>query len=145
MHSILPFLAVLSVVSGAAMKTRADMGYWDYKASVSFPASAYTTYTVDATYHNSELEEPVEIHCTYTYDPKDQTETAECSEPSFSYDFGGVSMSHTTTNNSLKQTVPLNGEQVTVFGTSELKWDFSGGSGRSGHTEGKIDVTSAIA
>lgn len=54
-------------------------------------------------------------------------------------------MANTISNVTLKQTVGLWGEMVTVFGTKEFDWDFSSGSGRSGTAEGKIEVTSAIA
>ena len=54
-------------------------------------------------------------------------------------------MADTISNVTLRQTVGLWGEQVTVSGTQEFDWDFSGGSGRSGDAAGKIQVDSAVA
>lgn len=86
-------LAVLylsGVASAAAIAPRADFGYWDFEGSASFPVSGYTSYRVAATYHNSELSDAIDITCTYLYNPTTKTETASCTDPSFSYDFGGV-------------------------------------------------------
>lgn len=58
---------------------------------------------------------------------------------------GAIGMAATTQNVTLSQTVDLNGEKVTVYGTKEFKWDFSSGSGRSGSVKGNIPVDSAIA
>ncbi|KAJ4305539.1 hypothetical protein N0V90_001070 [Kalmusia sp. IMI 367209] len=145
MHLSATILSLVAAASAAAVTPRADYGSWDFKGSVSFPASGYTSYSVEATYHNSELADDIEVTCKYLYSPPTQTTEASCTDPSFSYDFGGVRMANTISNVTLKQTVGLWGEQVTVIGVKEFDWDFSQGSGRSGTAEGPIEVTAAIA
>src|SRR5262245_15963465 len=81
---------IAATASAAAIAPRADFGHWDFRGSVSFPASGYTSYSVDATYHNTELADSIDVTCTYLYDPSKKIETASCTDPSFSYDFGGV-------------------------------------------------------
>lgn len=93
--TISSILALAASASSAAVAPRADYGYWDFSGSVSFPASGYTSYRVDATYHNTELADAIPVTCTYLYSPPTQTEEASCSDPSFSYDFGGVRKSTT--------------------------------------------------
>ncbi|KAL1610043.1 hypothetical protein SLS60_001708 [Paraconiothyrium brasiliense] len=166
MHLTAALFSLAAVASSAAVAPRAAYGYWDFKGSVSFPASGYTSYSVEATYHNDELADPIDVTCKYLYSPPTQTTEASCSDPSFSYDFGDVrkldlairlehwtnvadffdvGMADTVANVTLQQTVGLWGENVTVFGVKEFDWDFSSGSGRSGTAEGKIEVTAAIA
>ncbi|KAJ4350102.1 uncharacterized protein N0V89_008723 [Didymosphaeria variabile] len=145
MHLTAALLSLSAVASSAAVTPRAEYGYWDFKGSVSFPASGYTSYSVEATYHNSELADPIDVTCNYLYSPPTQTTEASCSDPSFSYDFGDVRMADTVANVTLQQTVGLWGENVTVIGVKEFDWDFSSGSGRSGTAEGKIEVTTAVA
>ncbi|PSN67258.1 hypothetical protein BS50DRAFT_621309 [Corynespora cassiicola Philippines] len=141
--SVLSFAAM---ASAAAVSHRAEYGYWDFTGNVNFPANGMTSYNVAATYHNAELAEPIKVTCTYRYIPgAEPTEEASCTDNSFSYDFGGVGMADTISNVTLRQTVGLWGEQVTVSGTQEFDWDFSGGSGRSGDAAGKIQVDSAVA
>ncbi|GJC78729.1 hypothetical protein ColLi_01567 [Colletotrichum liriopes] len=90
--SISSVFALAVTASAAAVATRdgADYGFWDFSGSATFPVSGYTSSHVDATYHNSELTAPIELTCSYLYNPRGKTETASCSDQSFSYDFGGI-------------------------------------------------------
>ncbi|KAF4781476.1 hypothetical protein HER10_EVM0012346 [Colletotrichum scovillei] len=137
-------LAFAALASTAAVR-RADYGFWDFSGSVSFPASGYLSYGVDATYTNSQLAAPIEVTCSYLYNPQTKTETASCSDPSFTYDFGGVRMANTISTVTLTQTVELDGSPVTVTGAQEFDWDFSSGSGRSGIAKGPIAAQTATA
>ncbi|KAI3533736.1 hypothetical protein CABS03_11805 [Colletotrichum abscissum] len=139
-------LALATLASTAAVR-RADYGSWDFSGFVSFPASGYLSYGVDATYTNSQLAAPIEVTCSYLYNPQTKTEIASCSDPSFTYDFGGVflGMANTISTVTLTQTVELDGSPVTVTGAQEFDWDFSGGSGRSGSAKGPIAAQTATA
>ncbi|KAK7448569.1 hypothetical protein Landi51_06245 [Colletotrichum acutatum] len=147
-------LALAATASTAAVR-RADYGSWDFSGFVSFPASGYLSYGVDATYTNNQLAAPIEVTCSYLYNPQTKTETASCSDPSFTYDFGGVrksrpevifiSMANTISTVTLTQTVELDGSPVTVTGAQEFDWDFSSGSGRSGSAKGPIAAQTATA
>ncbi|KAK1710802.1 uncharacterized protein CLUP02_16246 [Colletotrichum lupini] len=137
-------LALAALASTAAVR-RADYGSWDFSGFVSFPASGYLSYGVDATYTNSQLAAPIEVTCSYLYNPQTKTETASCSDPSFTYDFGGVRMANTISTVILTQTVELDGSPVTVTGAQEFDWDFSSGSGRSGSAKGPIAAQTATA
>ncbi|KAK1462977.1 hypothetical protein CCUS01_08569 [Colletotrichum cuscutae] len=161
-------LALATLASTAAVR-RADYGSWDFSGFVSFPASGYLSYGVDATYTNSQLAAPIEVTCSYLYNPQTKTETASCSDPSFTYDFGGVrksqpqttllvdggknflltsvflGMANTISTVTLTQTVELDGSPVTVTGAQEFDWDFSGGSGRSGSAKEPIAAQTATA
>ena len=182
----------------------AEYGYWNFTAYVSFPASGYTSWGINAVYYNSELSEPIAVNCSYLYTPPTHNATESCTSEGFSYDLGGIrkllllllylfllgllgcgelkerregggeeekgrigesigdkreerreirgqmligkiGMANTISNVTLKQTVPLWGEQVTIMGSKAFKWDFSGGSGRYGDVNGTIEVTEAIA
>ncbi|KAK1656510.1 hypothetical protein BDP55DRAFT_688842 [Colletotrichum godetiae] len=136
--------ALAATASSAAVR-RADYGSWDFSGFVSFPASGYLSYGVDATYTNSKLAAPIEVTCSYLYNPQTKTETASCSDPSFTYDFGGVRMANTISTVTLTQTVDLDGNTVTVTGAQEFDWDFSSGSGRSGTAKGSIAAQTATA
>ncbi|KAF4831324.1 hypothetical protein CGCTS75_v005328 [Colletotrichum tropicale] len=135
----------LAATSTAAVLPRADYGYWDFTGSASYPVSGYNSYRVDATYHNSELEAPIEVSCSYLYNPQTKTETASCSDPSFTYDFGGVRQANTVATVTLTQTVELWGSNVTVKGAKEFDFDFSGGAGFTGTASGEIDAQTATA
>ncbi|KAF9877926.1 hypothetical protein CkaCkLH20_04502 [Colletotrichum karsti] len=143
--SISSVLTLAATASAAAVSSRADYGYWDFAGSATYPVSGYTSYHVDATYHNSELEAPIEVTCSYLYNPRDKTETASCSDPSFTYDFGGVRQANTVANVTLTQTVGLWGSNVTVRGTKEFDFDFSGGAGFTGNAEGTIEAQTGTA
>ncbi|KAH7139410.1 hypothetical protein B0J11DRAFT_516737 [Dendryphion nanum] len=138
-------LAALS--SAAAVVPRADYGYWDFSSSVTYPVSNYKSWHVSAVYYNTELAAPINVTCSHRELLTEEGRKTEdsCSDPSFTYDFGGVGQARTTTNVTLRQTVDLWGEKVTISGTEEFFWDFSGGAGFTGRTQGKIDVDSAIA
>ncbi|KAK1448696.1 hypothetical protein CMEL01_08011 [Colletotrichum melonis] len=139
--SILAFAATAT----AAAVRRADYGSWDFSGFVSFPASGYLSYGVDATYTNSQLAAPIEVTCSYLYNPQTKTETASCSDPSFTYDFGGVRMANTVSTVTLTQIIEIDGSAVTVTGAQEFDWDFSSGSGRSGSAKGLIVAQTATA
>lgn len=84
-------LSLAAMASAAAVAPRADYGYWDFSGSVSFPASGYTSMKVDATYHNTELADPIDVSCSYLYTPGNPPkEEASCTDPSFSYDLHGI-------------------------------------------------------
>ncbi|KAK2769754.1 hypothetical protein CKAH01_15036 [Colletotrichum kahawae] len=136
---------VLAATSPAAVLPRADYGYWDFTGSASYPVSGYTSYRVDTTCHNSELEAPIEVTCSYLYNPQTKNATASCSDPSFTYDFGGVRkcQANTVATVTLTQTVELGGSDVTVKGAKEFDFDFSGGAGFTGTASGEIDAQTA--
>ena len=93
MHfSAASLVALVATASAVAIKPRADYGYWDFSGSVSYPSSGYTSYKVDATYHNSDNSSTVDVTCSYLYSPATQSATASCSDASFTYDLGGPSM-----------------------------------------------------
>ncbi|KZL81498.1 hypothetical protein CI238_10128 [Colletotrichum incanum] len=138
-------IASAAAAAGAATHDGADYGSWDFSGSATFPVSGYTSYHVDATYYNIELAAPVEVTCSYLYNPRDKTETASCSDPSFSYDFGGIRQANTVATVTLKQTVELWGSNVTVTGTKEFDFDFSGGAGFTGTAAGTIEAQIATA
>ncbi|GKT51529.1 uncharacterized protein ColSpa_11710 [Colletotrichum spaethianum] len=156
--TIISVLALtVAATASAAVATRdgPDYGSWDFSGSATFPVSGYTSYHVDATYHNSELAAPIEVTCSYLYNPRDKTETASCSDPSFSYDFGdvrskanilrAVGQANTVATVTLKQTVGLWGSNVTVTGAKEFDFDFSGGAGFTGTAAGTIEAQTATA
>ncbi|KAF1963695.1 hypothetical protein CC80DRAFT_487030 [Byssothecium circinans] len=145
-------LAFATATSAAAISRRAGFGSWDFQAQVNYPVSGYSTSTIEATYHNSDLPSDIAVSCEWRYIPKnpahginETTETTTCTDPSFTFDFGDVRMADTTSNVTLQQIVQLHGETVTVRGSKEFKWDFSFGSGRSGKVAGVIEVTTGIA
>lgn len=84
-------LTLAATASAAAIAPRADYGYWDFKASLQFPANGYRSTDVTATYHSAEIAEPIEVTCTYRYTPgADPAETSSCSDPSFTYEIGNT-------------------------------------------------------
>ncbi|GJC94583.1 hypothetical protein CH63R_05207 [Colletotrichum higginsianum IMI 349063] len=139
--------AATAAVTSAPRNDAVDYGSWDFSGSAMFPVSGYTSYRVDATYRNAELAAPVAVACSYLYNPRDRAETASCSDPSFSYDFGGVrqAQANTVATVTLRQTVALSGANVTVTGARHFSFDFSGGAGFTGTAAGVIDAKTATA
>nr|XP_036581782.1 uncharacterized protein CTRU02_08354 [Colletotrichum truncatum]KAF6790225.1 hypothetical protein CTRU02_08354 [Colletotrichum truncatum] len=142
---IISALALVASPSTATVISRSDYGYWDFSGSATFPVSGYTSYSVDVIYHNSQLDAPIEVTCSYLYNPRDKTETASCSDSSFTYDFGNVRQANTIANVTLSQTVELLGSSVTIRGTKEFDFDFSGGAGFTGKAAGIIKAQTETA
>lgn len=80
-------LSFVGLASAAAIVTpRADYGYWDVSVVVDSYANGYHSEAINATYHNSELAEPITASCSDVYNPQaDPKETNSCTDPSFSW------------------------------------------------------------
>ncbi len=85
-YSILTFVGL---ASAAAVTLHADYGYWDVSLNVNSYANGFRSEDIKATYHNSEMSEPVTTSCSYKHDPQVASkEHKSCTDSSFSYSRG---------------------------------------------------------
>ncbi|KAF2180492.1 hypothetical protein K469DRAFT_753201 [Zopfia rhizophila CBS 207.26] len=139
MRAIIANFAAFAAAATAAVVPRADYGYWEVTASRNSAANGWQSKDVKAEYFNSELNETIPVHCTYSdwagQDPKVQE---SCTDPSFKYDLGSDTIT-------LTQTVELWGEKVTVSGSSPITLKCSAVTGRFCEGSTRVDVSTAIA
>ncbi|KAF2177316.1 hypothetical protein K469DRAFT_755201 [Zopfia rhizophila CBS 207.26] len=139
MRAVIATVAALAGASSAAVVPRADYGFWDVNVTRNSAANGWSSREISAKYFNSELSEPIPVHCNYSYWlGQDPVEQASCDDPSFSYDLQQYSIS-------LKQTVNLWNTDVTVMGNSSLEFNCNSATGRYCTSSAQVDVTTAIA
>ncbi|KAF2636893.1 hypothetical protein P280DRAFT_143807 [Massarina eburnea CBS 473.64] len=152
--------ALAALTSAAAVK-RADYGSWAVTYASSSYANGYSSRDVTAVYKNSDLNDTITATCNYSYNPAtNPTTVSSCDPKGFQYSLGEDGDNDASTfipwreqsgmkaNRkiaiSLQQTVPLWGEQVTVYGEAKLDATCPDAGKVCGATL-EVPVTKAIA
>jgi hypothetical protein len=100
--TITALFSLAAVASSVVVPPRADYGFWDFNGVVTYPVSGYNSIIIDASYHNTELANPVNVHCEWHYHQRDQSESAFCTDPSFTYDVSSIGISFPPTHLSMR-------------------------------------------